>query len=165
MGYHIGKTQFGKWAYRVTLLWLACATPCRGMWRRRWCRSSRCGAWHTCRTARNVMASLHCSGFHNEDAMVAWVLENELKYKPMVYVKVLPCHFHDARNGTGHSQVVPTSMCVHHVAGGRLRCTDGAFRQRHIACRPCGTCLRRRDIPVVRLTNGRNDLFSVYVEF
>ncbi|KAF8307975.1 putative UDP-Gal or UDP-GlcNAc-dependent glycosyltransferase [Trypanosoma cruzi] len=53
--------------------------------------------------------------FHNEDAMVAWVLENELKYNPMVYVKVLPCHFHDARNGTGHSQVVPTSMCVHHL--------------------------------------------------
>ncbi|PBJ71804.1 UDP-Gal or UDP-GlcNAc-dependent glycosyltransferase [Trypanosoma cruzi cruzi] len=53
--------------------------------------------------------------FHYEDNMVAWVLEKELKYQPMVYVKMLPCHFHDARNGTGHSQVVPTSMCVHHV--------------------------------------------------
>ncbi|PWV07269.1 putative UDP-Gal or UDP-GlcNAc-dependent glycosyltransferase [Trypanosoma cruzi] len=53
--------------------------------------------------------------FHYEDNMVAWVLEKEVKYKPMVYVKVLGCHFHDARNGTGHSQVVPTSMCVHHV--------------------------------------------------
>ncbi|PBJ74661.1 UDP-Gal or UDP-GlcNAc-dependent glycosyltransferase [Trypanosoma cruzi cruzi] len=53
--------------------------------------------------------------FHSEDVMVAWVLENELKYNPMVYVKVLGCHFHDARNETGHSQVVPTSMCVHHV--------------------------------------------------
>ncbi|KAF8303283.1 putative UDP-Gal or UDP-GlcNAc-dependent glycosyltransferase [Trypanosoma cruzi] len=53
--------------------------------------------------------------FHYEDNMVAWVLEKELKYKPMVYVKVLGCHFHDARNETGHSQVVPTSMCVHHV--------------------------------------------------
>ncbi|PBJ74239.1 UDP-Gal or UDP-GlcNAc-dependent glycosyltransferase [Trypanosoma cruzi cruzi] len=53
--------------------------------------------------------------FHYEDNMVGWVLENEVKYQPMIYVKVLPCHFHDARNGTGHSQVVPTSMCVHHV--------------------------------------------------
>ncbi|KAF8305283.1 putative UDP-Gal or UDP-GlcNAc-dependent glycosyltransferase [Trypanosoma cruzi] len=54
-------------------------------------------------------------GFLYEDAMVGLVLEKEVKYKPMVYVKVLGCHFHDARNGTGHSQVVPTSMCVHHV--------------------------------------------------
>ncbi|PWV12651.1 putative UDP-Gal or UDP-GlcNAc-dependent glycosyltransferase [Trypanosoma cruzi] len=53
--------------------------------------------------------------FYSEDAMVGWVLENEVKYQPMVYVEMLPCHFHDARNGTGHSQVVPTSMCVHHV--------------------------------------------------
>ncbi|KAF8293738.1 putative UDP-Gal or UDP-GlcNAc-dependent glycosyltransferase [Trypanosoma cruzi] len=53
--------------------------------------------------------------FHSEDAMVGWVLEKEVKYQPMLYVKVLGCHFHDARNGTGHSQVVPTSMCVHHV--------------------------------------------------
>ncbi|EKF28055.1 UDP-Gal or UDP-GlcNAc-dependent glycosyltransferase, putative, partial [Trypanosoma cruzi marinkellei] len=53
--------------------------------------------------------------FQNEDVMVAWVLENVVNYKPMVYVKVLDCHFHDARNGTGHSQVVPTSMCIHHV--------------------------------------------------
>ncbi|EAN82882.1 putative UDP-Gal or UDP-GlcNAc-dependent glycosyltransferase [Trypanosoma cruzi] len=51
----------------------------------------------------------------HEDVMVGRVLVNELNYQPMVYVKVLPCHFHDARNGTGHSQVVPTSMCVHHV--------------------------------------------------
>ncbi|EKF29193.1 UDP-Gal or UDP-GlcNAc-dependent glycosyltransferase, putative [Trypanosoma cruzi marinkellei] len=54
-------------------------------------------------------------GFVYEDVMVGLVLENEVKYQPMLYVKVLPCHFHDARNGTGHSQVVPTSMCVHHV--------------------------------------------------
>ncbi|PBJ74327.1 UDP-Gal or UDP-GlcNAc-dependent glycosyltransferase [Trypanosoma cruzi cruzi] len=53
--------------------------------------------------------------FQYEDVMVAWVLENAVNYKPLVYVKVLPCHFHDARNSTGHSQVVPTSMCVHHV--------------------------------------------------
>ncbi|PWU95798.1 putative UDP-Gal or UDP-GlcNAc-dependent glycosyltransferase [Trypanosoma cruzi] len=53
--------------------------------------------------------------YTNEDVMVGRVLVNELNYKPLVYVKVLPCHFHDARNGTGHSQVVPTSMCVHHV--------------------------------------------------
>ncbi|KAF8307764.1 putative UDP-Gal or UDP-GlcNAc-dependent glycosyltransferase [Trypanosoma cruzi] len=51
----------------------------------------------------------------HEDVMVGRVLVNELKYQPMVYVKMLPCHFHDARNETGHSQVVPTSMCVHHV--------------------------------------------------
>ncbi|PWU83213.1 putative UDP-Gal or UDP-GlcNAc-dependent glycosyltransferase [Trypanosoma cruzi] len=51
----------------------------------------------------------------HEDVMVGRVLVNEVNYKPMVYVKVLGCHFHDARNGTGHSQVVPTSMCVHHV--------------------------------------------------
>ncbi|EAN86893.1 hypothetical protein C3747_49g229 [Trypanosoma cruzi] len=54
-------------------------------------------------------------GFLYEDAMVGLVLEKEVKYQPMVYVKVLGCHFHDARNDTGHSQVVPTSMCVHHV--------------------------------------------------
>ncbi|KAF5215612.1 hypothetical protein ECC02_011687 [Trypanosoma cruzi] len=53
--------------------------------------------------------------FHYEDNMVGWVLEKEVKYQPMVYVKVLGCHFHDARNDTGHSQVVPSSMCVHHV--------------------------------------------------
>ncbi|PWU85460.1 putative UDP-Gal or UDP-GlcNAc-dependent glycosyltransferase [Trypanosoma cruzi] len=53
--------------------------------------------------------------YTNEDVMVGRVLVNELKYNPMLYVKVLPCHFHDARNETGHSQVVPTSMCVHHV--------------------------------------------------
>ncbi|PWU87668.1 putative UDP-Gal or UDP-GlcNAc-dependent glycosyltransferase [Trypanosoma cruzi] len=53
--------------------------------------------------------------FQYEDVMVAWVLENAVNYKPLVYVKVLPCHFHEARNSTGHSQVVPTSMCVHHV--------------------------------------------------
>ncbi|RNC35601.1 putative UDP-Gal or UDP-GlcNAc-dependent glycosyltransferase [Trypanosoma cruzi] len=53
--------------------------------------------------------------YTNEDVMVGRVLVNELNYQPMVYVKVLPCHFHDARNETGHSQVVPTSMCVHHV--------------------------------------------------
>ncbi|RNC33697.1 UDP-Gal or UDP-GlcNAc-dependent glycosyltransferase [Trypanosoma cruzi] len=51
----------------------------------------------------------------HEDVMVGRVLVNELKYQPMLYVKVLDCHFHDARNETGHSQVVPTSMCVHHV--------------------------------------------------
>ncbi|PWU99266.1 putative UDP-Gal or UDP-GlcNAc-dependent glycosyltransferase [Trypanosoma cruzi] len=53
--------------------------------------------------------------FQHEDVMVAWVLERAVNYKPLVYVKVLPCHFHDARNSTGESQVVPTSMCVHHV--------------------------------------------------
>ncbi|PWU83067.1 putative UDP-Gal or UDP-GlcNAc-dependent glycosyltransferase [Trypanosoma cruzi] len=51
----------------------------------------------------------------HEDVMVGRVLVNEVKYNPMIYVKVLGCHFHDARNSTGHSQVVPTSMCVHHV--------------------------------------------------
>ncbi|PWV10095.1 putative UDP-Gal or UDP-GlcNAc-dependent glycosyltransferase [Trypanosoma cruzi] len=51
----------------------------------------------------------------HEDVMVGRVLVNELKYQPMVYVKMLPCHFGNARNETGHSQVVPTSMCVHHV--------------------------------------------------
>ncbi|EAN81860.1 hypothetical protein C3747_195g7 [Trypanosoma cruzi] len=54
-------------------------------------------------------------GFLYEDAMVGLVLEKEVKYQPMLYVKVLGCHFHDARNETGHSQVVPTSICVHHV--------------------------------------------------
>ncbi|KAF8304811.1 putative UDP-Gal or UDP-GlcNAc-dependent glycosyltransferase [Trypanosoma cruzi] len=53
--------------------------------------------------------------FYHEDNMVGYVLEKAVNYKPLVYVKVLPCHFHDARNSTGHSQVVPTSMCVHHV--------------------------------------------------
>ncbi|EAN83081.1 UDP-Gal or UDP-GlcNAc-dependent glycosyltransferase, putative [Trypanosoma cruzi] len=51
----------------------------------------------------------------HEDVMVGRVLVNEVKYNPMVYVKVLPCHFDNARNSTGQSQVVPTSMCVHHV--------------------------------------------------
>ncbi|PWU89950.1 putative UDP-Gal or UDP-GlcNAc-dependent glycosyltransferase [Trypanosoma cruzi] len=53
--------------------------------------------------------------FHGEDSMVGYVLENEVKYRPLVYVKVLPCHFLDARNETGHSQVVPSMMCAHHV--------------------------------------------------
>ncbi|KAF8300223.1 putative UDP-Gal or UDP-GlcNAc-dependent glycosyltransferase [Trypanosoma cruzi] len=53
--------------------------------------------------------------FQHEDIMVGWVLEKEIKYHPLVYVKILGCHFHDARNETGHSQVMPTSMCVHHV--------------------------------------------------
>ncbi|EKF29348.1 UDP-Gal or UDP-GlcNAc-dependent glycosyltransferase, putative [Trypanosoma cruzi marinkellei] len=53
--------------------------------------------------------------YTNEDVMVGRVLVNELNYKPILYVKVLPCHFQDARNDTGHWQVVPTSMCVHHV--------------------------------------------------
>ncbi|ESL05276.1 UDP-Gal or UDP-GlcNAc-dependent glycosyltransferase [Trypanosoma rangeli SC58] len=53
--------------------------------------------------------------FQYEDVMVAWVVQEEVKYKPMVYVKVLPCHFHDIRNDTGHSQVVPSSMLLHHV--------------------------------------------------
>ncbi|PWU83557.1 putative UDP-Gal or UDP-GlcNAc-dependent glycosyltransferase [Trypanosoma cruzi] len=51
----------------------------------------------------------------HEDVMVGRVLVNELNYNPMVYVEMQGCHFHDARNETGHSQVVPTSMCVHHV--------------------------------------------------
>ncbi|RNC32039.1 UDP-Gal or UDP-GlcNAc-dependent glycosyltransferase [Trypanosoma cruzi] len=51
----------------------------------------------------------------HEDVMVGRVLVNELRYKPMVYVEMQDCHFHDARNETGHSQVVPTSICVHHV--------------------------------------------------
>ncbi|PWU87426.1 putative UDP-Gal or UDP-GlcNAc-dependent glycosyltransferase [Trypanosoma cruzi] len=101
----------------------------------------------------------------HEDVMVGRVLVNELNYKPMVYVEMQGCHFHDARNGTGHSQVVPTSMCVHHVREDDYAALMARFRQRHIACCPCATCLRRHDIPVVRLTNGRNDLFSVYVEF
>ncbi|PWU84424.1 putative UDP-Gal or UDP-GlcNAc-dependent glycosyltransferase [Trypanosoma cruzi] len=53
--------------------------------------------------------------FYEEDVMVGWVLGSVLKYNPMVYVEMQDCHFHDARNETGHSQVVPTSMCVHHV--------------------------------------------------
>ncbi|RNC43623.1 UDP-Gal or UDP-GlcNAc-dependent glycosyltransferase, partial [Trypanosoma cruzi] len=54
-------------------------------------------------------------GTQREDVMVGWVLDRVIKCQPMIYVKVLPCHFNDARNGTGHSQVVPTSMCIHHV--------------------------------------------------
>ncbi|KAF8282804.1 putative UDP-Gal or UDP-GlcNAc-dependent glycosyltransferase [Trypanosoma cruzi] len=53
--------------------------------------------------------------FHGEDVMVGYVLEKVVKYKPLIYVKVLPCHFLDARNETGHSQVVPSMMCAHHV--------------------------------------------------
>ncbi|EKF28411.1 UDP-Gal or UDP-GlcNAc-dependent glycosyltransferase, putative, partial [Trypanosoma cruzi marinkellei] len=51
----------------------------------------------------------------HEDVMVGWVLEKKLKYQPLIHVKVLPCHFHDARNETGHWQAMPTSMGVHHV--------------------------------------------------
>ncbi|PWU91101.1 putative UDP-Gal or UDP-GlcNAc-dependent glycosyltransferase [Trypanosoma cruzi] len=43
------------------------------------------------------------------------VLLEEVKYQPLIHVKVLPCHFLQARSDTGESQVVPTSMCVHHV--------------------------------------------------
>ncbi|ESL05254.1 UDP-Gal or UDP-GlcNAc-dependent glycosyltransferase [Trypanosoma rangeli SC58] len=50
-----------------------------------------------------------------EDVMVGRVLLQEVKYRPLVHVKVLPCHFHDIRNDTGHSQVVPSSMLLHHV--------------------------------------------------
>ncbi|EKF31033.1 UDP-Gal or UDP-GlcNAc-dependent glycosyltransferase, putative [Trypanosoma cruzi marinkellei] len=53
--------------------------------------------------------------FHGEDVMVGYVLERAVKYKPLLYVKVLPCHFIEARNETGHLQVVPTMMCAHHV--------------------------------------------------
>ncbi|EKF30491.1 UDP-Gal or UDP-GlcNAc-dependent glycosyltransferase, putative [Trypanosoma cruzi marinkellei] len=53
--------------------------------------------------------------FQHEDIMVGWVLEKEVKYQSLIYVKILGCHFHDARNETGHSNVMPTSMCVHHV--------------------------------------------------
>ncbi|KAF8300002.1 putative UDP-Gal or UDP-GlcNAc-dependent glycosyltransferase [Trypanosoma cruzi] len=54
-------------------------------------------------------------GMGQEDMMVGFVLENEVNYKPLIYVKVLPCHFLEARSDTGESQVVPTSMCVHHL--------------------------------------------------
>ncbi|PBJ81440.1 UDP-Gal or UDP-GlcNAc-dependent glycosyltransferase [Trypanosoma cruzi cruzi] len=115
MGYHIGTTQFWKmglpgntfmagWCYtfsRDVAEALVSFKPLRRL------------AYLPYSKERDDEFAL--LRFHNEDAMVAWVLENEVKYKPMVYVKVLPCHFHDARNGTGHSQVVPTSMCVHHV--------------------------------------------------
>ncbi|RNF15647.1 putative UDP-Gal or UDP-GlcNAc-dependent glycosyltransferase [Trypanosoma conorhini] len=55
--------------------------------------------------------------FEAEDFMVGWVLLQAVKIPSLIHVKVLPCHFHDVRNDTGHSQVVPTSMCVHHVQG------------------------------------------------
>ncbi|PWV03611.1 putative UDP-Gal or UDP-GlcNAc-dependent glycosyltransferase [Trypanosoma cruzi] len=102
--------------------------------------------------------------FHSDDAMVGWVLEKELNYKPMVYVKMLPCHYHDARDDTGHWQVVPTFDVCPSCAGDDYAAAHGALRQRHIACRPCGTGLRRRDIPLLRLTNERNECFSVRVE-
>ncbi|ESL08993.1 hypothetical protein TRSC58_03294 [Trypanosoma rangeli SC58] len=50
-----------------------------------------------------------------DDIMVGRVLLQEAKPQPLILVKVLPCHFHDIRNATGHSLVVPSSMCVHHV--------------------------------------------------
>ncbi|PWU93015.1 hypothetical protein C3747_306g23 [Trypanosoma cruzi] len=57
MGVHSGSSLQVKDRLYMCCLWLAGATPCRGMWRRRWCRTNRCGAWHTCRTARSVRKS------------------------------------------------------------------------------------------------------------
>ncbi|EAN88603.1 UDP-Gal or UDP-GlcNAc-dependent glycosyltransferase, putative [Trypanosoma cruzi] len=54
-------------------------------------------------------------GMGHEDMMVGHVLLEEVKYQPLIHVKVLPCHFLQARSDTGESQVVPTSMCVHHI--------------------------------------------------
>ncbi|EKF37043.1 UDP-Gal or UDP-GlcNAc-dependent glycosyltransferase, putative [Trypanosoma cruzi marinkellei] len=54
-------------------------------------------------------------GMGHEDMMVGHVLLDEVKYQPLMYVKFLPCHFLQGRNETGHSQVVPTSICVHHI--------------------------------------------------
>ncbi|PWU92371.1 putative UDP-Gal or UDP-GlcNAc-dependent glycosyltransferase [Trypanosoma cruzi] len=54
-------------------------------------------------------------GMGHEDMMVGHVLLDEVKYQPLIHVKVLPCHFLEARSDTGESWVVPTSMCVHHV--------------------------------------------------
>ncbi|RNE98455.1 UDP-Gal or UDP-GlcNAc-dependent glycosyltransferase [Trypanosoma conorhini] len=53
----------------------------------------------------------------SDDIMVGRILLQEVKIPSLILVKVLPCHFHDVRNDTGHSLVVPTSMCVHHVQG------------------------------------------------
>ncbi|PWU83374.1 putative UDP-Gal or UDP-GlcNAc-dependent glycosyltransferase [Trypanosoma cruzi] len=114
MGYHMLPPSGPERYIRVTRLWLAGATPCRGMWRRRWCRTSRCAAWPTCRTARNATTSSHPFFFMKKTSWSVGSWEC-IKYKPMVYVEMQDCHFHDARNGTGHSQVVPTSICVHHV--------------------------------------------------
>ncbi|KAF8304563.1 putative UDP-Gal or UDP-GlcNAc-dependent glycosyltransferase [Trypanosoma cruzi] len=105
----------GTWACQVTRLCLAGATPCRGMWRRRWVsyKPLRRLAYLPYSKERDHEFAL--LQFHGEDSMVGYVLENEVKYHPLVYVKVLPCHFLDARNETGHSQVVPSMMCAHHV--------------------------------------------------
>ncbi|EKF29508.1 UDP-Gal or UDP-GlcNAc-dependent glycosyltransferase, putative [Trypanosoma cruzi marinkellei] len=91
--------------------------------------------------------------------MVGWVLEKELNYKPIVYVKVLPCHFHNARNDTGHWQVVPTSMCVHHVRGDDYAALMARFGNDTSPVARVDRVLRRRDIPLLRLTNGRNECF------
>ncbi|KAF8284304.1 hypothetical protein TcBrA4_0054310 [Trypanosoma cruzi] len=63
MGGHMGLVTFVKMGLPGSTFMVGCATPCRGMWRRRWFRTSRCGAWRTYRTARSVRKSLHCSGF------------------------------------------------------------------------------------------------------
>ncbi|KAF8305504.1 hypothetical protein TcBrA4_0041170 [Trypanosoma cruzi] len=84
------------------------------MWRRRWCLTNRCGAWHTCRTARNVRKSF----FHSHAARRrngGTCASERSEVQPDGIRQGAGCHFHDARNKTGHSQVVPTSMCVHHV--------------------------------------------------
>ncbi|PWV03697.1 putative UDP-Gal or UDP-GlcNAc-dependent glycosyltransferase [Trypanosoma cruzi] len=54
-------------------------------------------------------------GMGHEDMMVGHVLLDEVKYQPLIHVKVLPCHFLQARSDTGESQVVPTAICVHHI--------------------------------------------------
>ncbi|KAF8307030.1 putative UDP-Gal or UDP-GlcNAc-dependent glycosyltransferase [Trypanosoma cruzi] len=54
-------------------------------------------------------------GMGQEDMMVGFVLVNEVQYKPLIYVKVLPCHFYNIRDDSGESHVVPTSICVHHL--------------------------------------------------
>ncbi|PWV10042.1 putative UDP-Gal or UDP-GlcNAc-dependent glycosyltransferase [Trypanosoma cruzi] len=77
MGYHIGNHFWVKNVFYMWRIWLAGATPCRGMWRRRWCRTNRCAAWHTCRTARSVTTSLHCWVFCTRTSWLVWFLRRK----------------------------------------------------------------------------------------
>ncbi|ESL05882.1 UDP-Gal or UDP-GlcNAc-dependent glycosyltransferase [Trypanosoma rangeli SC58] len=51
----------------------------------------------------------------HEDIMVGRVLLQEVKPPSLVNVRAFDCLFGNIRNATGHSQVVPSSICIHHV--------------------------------------------------
>ncbi|KAF8306019.1 hypothetical protein TcBrA4_0038500 [Trypanosoma cruzi] len=87
-------------------------------------------------------------GMGHEDMMVGHVLLEEVKYQPLIHVKVLPCHSFKPVVTRGNLRLC-LPRCVSSRTGGRLRSADGALRQRHFACCPSVAVFRRRNIPLV----------------